>query len=126
MNINNMKNIVIIKNLPSNLVEEAIVVIKNKSRALKLDEKKLNRNKNIIFEEINESEFEKIKNIQKDNRKYVVKEAEMVVSDYLEKIDENKKFQEKIKIKRNYKRAKFTNFILGIISIVSIIICFFK
>ena len=30
MNPENMKNIIILKNLPSNLIDEAIVVVKNK------------------------------------------------------------------------------------------------
>lgn len=38
MNINNMKNIVIVKDLPSNLVEEAIIVIKDKNKIKNMEE----------------------------------------------------------------------------------------
>ena len=31
MDIHNMKNMVVLKNLPSNIIEEAFVVLKNKS-----------------------------------------------------------------------------------------------
>ena len=32
MNINNMKNIVVLNNLPSNIVEEALVILKDNSK----------------------------------------------------------------------------------------------
>ena len=104
MNLNNMKNIVIIKNLPSNLVEEAIVVIKDKNRSQNIDKivkNQGNLDDDIQYELVKEEEINKIKNIQKESRKYIVKEAEMVVNDYLDKINENKRYNEKIKLKKS-------------------------
>ena len=47
MKMNNMKNIVILKNLPSNIIEEAIVVVKNKKQILD-DVDINNKNKNEV------------------------------------------------------------------------------
>ena len=125
-----MKNIVIIKNLPSNLIEEAIVVIKDKSNVKSIDElikkEEKQENKNIVHGYMNEDDFNKIKRIQMENRKYVVKEAEMVVSDYLDKIDENKKHKEKMKMKKTYQKMKYANLCLAITSIISTMICILK
>ena len=76
MEINNNKNMVVLKNLPSNIVEEAYVVLKSKKKAKKL-QKIENNNKESV------GEFS-----GKGN--YVVKEAELLVSNYLEKINNNK------------------------------------
>ena len=125
-----MKNIVIIKNLPSNLIEEAIVVIKDKSNVKSIDElikkEEKQKNKNIVHGYMNEDDFNKIKSIQMENRKYVVKEAEMVVNDYLDKIDENKKHKEKMKMKKTYQKMKYANLCLAITSIISTMICILK
>ena len=68
-----------------------------------------------------EEDLKKLEDIKKEERKYVIKEAEIVVSNYLSKID-NKMPEKKIKrLEKSYKRAKKISIILGIISIVSII-----
>lgn len=123
IDLNNMKNIIIVKDLPSNLIDEAIIVVKNKIKNIdKLIENKQNYEHCFIKEE----DFNKIRNIQRENRKYIVKEAEMVVSDYLDKIDENKKYKEKVKLKKTYKKLKYTNLCLMLTSIISTMICIIK
>ena len=106
MNENKMKNMVILKNLPSNIVEEAYVVLKS--------------NKNY-------------KNLQKQDNindrissDYVVKEAEMVISNYLSNIEEKKIFKnsEIEKIKKKYKKLRKTSMILIGIIVLNIIINF--
>lgn len=106
MNENKMKNMVILKNLPSNIVEEAYVVLKS--------------NKNY-------------KNLQKQDNindrissDYVVKEAEMVISNYLSNIEEKKIFKnsEIEKIKKKYKKLRNTSMILIGIIVLNIIINF--
>ena len=68
-----------------------------------------------------EEDLKKLEDTKKEDRKYVIKEAEIVVSNYLSKID-NKMPEKKIKrLEKSYKRAKKISIILGIISIVSII-----
>lgn len=123
IDLNNMKNIIIVKDLPSNLIDEAIIVVKDKIKNIdKLIENKQNYEHCFIKEE----DFNKIRNIQRENRKYIVKEAEMVVSDYLDKIDENKKYKEKVKLKKTYKKLKYTNLCLMLTSIISTMICIIK
>lgn len=130
MNLNNMKNIVIVKDLPSNLVEEAIIVVKDRSKIKNVEElapkKEKNGENSYEYCFMKEEDFNKIKNIQRENRKYIVKEAEMVVSDYLDKIDENKKSKEKIKFKKTYKKLKYANLCLTLTSIISTMICILK
>ena len=127
MKLDDMKNIVIIKNLPSNLIEEAIVVIKDKSKAKNIEKfvekKEKTKNKTIVQGFMKEEDFKRIKNIQTENRKYIIKEAEMVVNDYLERINENKKYYEKIKLTKTYKKMKYANFFLMCTSIISTLIC---
>lgn len=109
MDINSMKNIIVLKNLPSNMVEEAFVILKSNARIHKpkLADKKYNGKKDE-------------KPITND---YVIKEAEMIVTDYISKLEKreyeissgNKRLSEK------YKRMKALNIFLAIFSILSII-----
>lgn len=133
MDTNNMKNIVILKNLPSNLVEEAIIVVKDKKEAIDVDflkekevSKEKNKKKNVIQGYMKEEDFKKIERIQKDNRVYVVKEAEMIVNDYLTKIEDNKNFKAKEKMEKMYHKLKYINFVLLAVSVLSTLICIIK
>lgn len=125
IDLNNMKNIIIVKDLPSNLIDEAIIVVKDKNKIKNID-KLIENKQNYEHCFIKEEDFNKIRNIQRENRKYIVKEAEMVVSDYLDKIDENKKYKEKVKLKKTYKKLKYTNLCLMLTSIISTMICIIK
>ena len=94
MKNSNLKNIVVLKNLPSNIVEEAFVILKSNKEARKLE--KIEKNKKV-----------QTSNIPKENKDYVLKEAEMIIANYLMKI-ENKKDNEskKTKINQKYNRLK--------------------
>lgn len=95
-----MKNMIVLRDLPSNIVEEAWVVIKPEAR---------------------KKEKELIKKMKKSNLKtktengYVVKEAETVIYDYLKNINnyEDKKKYNDI-IKKYNKLKKFSIVLLGI------------
>lgn len=68
-----------------------------------------------------EEDLKKLEDTKKEERKYVIKEAEIVVTNYLSKID-NKMPEKRIKrLEKSYKRAKKMSIILGIISVISII-----
>ena len=100
MENNSLKNIVVLKNLPSNIVEEAIVVLKeNKTKTQ------------------TKSKAQEVKPKQKE---YILKEAEMVVTNYLSNM-ENKKCKNNKKIERNYKRLKIISICL-IIAFVGLLI----
>lgn len=104
MEDNRMKNIVILKNLPSNLVEEAIVVLK--------------QNK-IKLPEYVENKFDKT-DTKTNPKEYILKEAEMVISNYLSNIENNKigKKKKSKEIEKKYHRLKFVTLGLFITIIV--------
>ena len=106
MNESKMKNMVVLKNLPSNIVEEAYVVLKP--------------NKNYKNLQKQENTDERL------SADYVVKEAEMVISNYLSKIEDKKviKNLEVEKIKKKYKKLKNASAILVGILVLNIIINF--
>lgn len=130
-----MKNVIILKNLPSNLIDEAIVVVKDKkkikdinySEFIKDGGEKFSSSANrqtanrVIQGYMKEEDLKKLEDTKKEERKYVIKEAEIVVTNYLSKID-NKMPEKKIKrLEKSYKRAKKMSVLLGIISVISII-----
>lgn len=108
MNESKMKNMVVLKNLPSNIVEEAYVVLKT--------------NKNF------KHNLQKQENVdERLSADYVVKEAEMVISNYLSNIEDKKTIKnskEVEKIKKKYKKLKNTSMILAGILVLNIIINF--
>ena len=111
METSKMKNMVVLKNLPSNLVEEAIVILKSNKKAKKLEkiDKKNNNKKSVETRK------------EKD---YILKEAEMLISSYISKIEDNDK-QKQYKLNKNYiklkKYAIFSSMII-IIETIAILI----
>lgn len=105
-----MKNMIVLRNLPSNMVEEAFVVFK--------DNVKIHRKEKV----------EKNKFIEKEDRQkskeYMIKEAEMIVQDYISRVEQsqyevgssNKKLREK------YKRLKALTIFLGMFSGLSLLL----
>ncbi len=109
MDIQNMKNMVVLKNLPSNLIEEAFVVLKDN---VKVHKEELAGNK---------KEDSKINNVK--SKDYVIKEAEMIVSEYISKI-ERKEFRgtkERAKLEEKCKRLKYSTIFLAMLSGMSLI-----
>lgn len=109
-----LKNMVILKNLPSNLVEEAIIVLKSNKNARKL----------VKIEDKNRKDNVAKKSIEKD---YVLKEAEMLVSEYLSKIENhNKQLKNRQISNKKYKRMKkyayFASLIIFLETIMLILI----
>jgi hypothetical protein len=110
MESSHMKNMVVLKNLPSNMVEEAIIIFKETQR---VKEKEF----------IDKSNKRNFGEIQLKSKEYILKEAEMLVSDYINKI-ENKKYIEKSEksIKQKYRKLKRYSIISTFILIISLII----
>lgn len=97
----NVRNIVRLKDVPSNIIEEAIIIFKENKKA-----------KNFEFS----NKFNKNSEEKEDDRAYVVKEAELIISDYLRQSEEidtssNKKVN----------KWKWVSACLGILLFVSII-----
>lgn len=127
MNSENIKSIIILKGLPSNFIDEAIFVVKNKKEAKNLNYQDLLSNKNKVIQGyMNEEDLKKIEKINKEGRNYIVKEAEFVVNGYINKLDKSLEEKKVKNIERKYKRTKILNFILGTTIVVSLIfaICF--
>ena len=85
----NNKNMVILRNLPSNLIQEAYVVLKSRNQARKLQK------------------IENARTKQQINKKdeYIVKEAEMLVEEYVNKIqNQDKKVIVNSKNKKRHKK----------------------
>ena len=112
MESSKLKNMVMLKNLPSNIVEEAIIIFKEPQN---VKEKEL----------IEKGNKNNISDIQTKSKQYILNEAEMLVSNYISKI-ENKKINEKEEnsIKVKYKKLKKYTIILAVILILSLIINF--
>ena len=110
MESSDMKNMVVLKNLPSNMVEEAIIIFKETQ---KVKQKELiDKGKNL-----NEKE------IQPKSKEYILREAEMLVTDYINKIENKKRFNNKDIISK-YSKLKKYNICLTVLLILSIIINF--
>lgn len=107
MDIGQMKNIVVLKNLPSNIVDEAIMVLKPNKKV-----------KNIQY--IKRSE-EKEK-VQKPESGYIVKEAEMLISNYLKEIEESRNLKKTNNWEKKYNIQKYISFGLAFIALVEFII----
>ena len=111
MDISQMKNIVVLKDLPSNIVDEAIVILKNNSNIKKKEYTKINKSK------------------ENENGTYdtVIKEAEYIVQDYIKNIEKNNETKRNInKINIKYKRLQIYSILFGIAAIICMIISIFK
>ncbi|MDR0978426.1 MAG: hypothetical protein LBL91_00520 [Lachnospiraceae bacterium] len=100
---NKMKNIVVLKNLPSNIVDEAIVILKCSQKQMQYIEKK-------------QSEAEVKLNEKHNNKEYILKEAELVVNNYISNLEEQKKSKIKAnnaKLERKYNRLKLASITIG-------------
>ena len=78
MEASKLKNMVVLKNLPSNIIDEAIIVLKGNQKVKKLQ--KIEQSKKAQGSE----------SVKKD-KEYILKEAEMLVNNYISKIENNDK-----------------------------------
>ena len=111
MESNIMKNIVILKNLPSNLVEEAFVVLKENEK-IQIEDL---TNKESIARDINKNTNEK------ESKEYIVKEAELLVENYLKDIEKRKNEKSKDIWKLKYEKLKILNIFLVFLFAIVII-----
>lgn len=88
-----LKNMVVLRNLPSNLIDEAIIVLKSNKKIRKLE--KVEKNRRSFIEK------------DKKDKEYIIKEAEIIVNEYMKKI-ENKEKKEIFnkEAKQKYKNLK--------------------
>ena len=109
MNSNQMKNIIVLKNLPSNLIDEAFIILKNNKKIKSL-------------ERIEKKPSNQMEKSQKGE--YIVKEAEMVISSYMSKIENEKQIKSYSmkKIENKYKKMRGIAIILSLVVFINLII----
>ena len=104
-----MKNMIVLKDLPSNLIEEAFVVLKENKRIHKYQtiEKRENKNGD-----------KQVKN----NKEYIIKEAEMLLQSYTEELErKTPKWKNNMKkLERKYKNSIKLNFFLLFTTVLGI------
>lgn len=102
-----MKNMVVLRNLPSNLVEEAIVVFKTMKDAKE-------------FQYIDKTENTKNDAKKKNTKDYMVKEAESVISNYIKNNEKKKIGANNSNIKKKYKRLKLYSIVVSIAFVIAL------
>ncbi len=112
MDINNMKNVVVLKDLPSNIVEEAIILLKQNQKIKKHE-----------YADIKNNSKEKEKNDSKD---YIIKEAQMLIADYISRIEQKEKIStaDIVKLKNKCKILKISNIFFAVSLLISLVIYF--
>ena len=105
--MSDMKNMIVLKNLPSNLVEEAIIILKENNKIHKY-----------------QTVASKKKNMEEEDKTgYIVKDAEMVIKSYLDRIENNSPKKERSikKLEKKYKNSIRLNLFLFLTTVVGII-----
>lgn len=92
----NMRNIIRLKDVPSNIIEEAIIIFKENKKAKKLEYS---------------NKFNNVTGDKSESKQYIIKEAELIISDYLNE-SEN---VEDILIKKNKHLKIFSACLLGLL-----------
>ena len=115
MEASKLKNMIILKNVPSNLVEEAIVILKSSAKMKNLQKIENNKKNNK-------------ENIEKRGSDYVLKEAEMIVSRYISQLkkQKNKKEIDKKQVSKKYRRLKNYAYLSSFIIFLQALILFTK
>lgn len=108
METSKMKNMVVLKNLPSNMIEDAIVIFKENSKI---------KAKDVI------NKSNQLSQVQGKSKDIIFKEAEMLVNDYVKRVESSKNrkiFDKKI----NDKFLKKYSVVITILFIISLTINF--
>lgn len=93
MQLSKMKNIIVLRGMSSNVVDEAIVVLKPN---VKLKQSEYNTKGKGNFE-------------QKDKKMIVTKEAENTINTYVKRLQKETKMRENDRLKRKYKFLQICN-----------------
>lgn len=111
MEENNLKNIIVLKDLPSNLIEEAIVILKENANIKNIKKKK---------ETIKVTTRGKV-----NSKEYIIKEAESVVASYIANLEKPKQMElTNNKIKKKYENLKKLTAFFAVVAILGIIVNF--
>ncbi len=114
-----MKNMIVLKNLPSNLIDEAIVILKENKTVKKYQYAENDRKQNV------DNGKEKVTKTE-NNEDYIVKEAENVISHYITNLEmKSPKWKNDMKkLEKRYKQSIKLNFVLGFVAVIGILFSF--
>ena len=101
-----MKKVVVLKNLPSNLIEEAFVVVKSRKVAKSL--------------ECIDGKNKKFENDCKDDG-YIVREAESVLASFVSLVEKKESKKIDVPLKKRYNVLKFYSILVTIVFVASIV-----
>ena len=103
MDAGKFKNMVVLKDLPSNLIDEAIIILKPNKTIKHMDYIK---NKEKTSDSASQYRY--------NSKDYIINEANMVISDYISSLEKQKdiKYKNIKKIENKYKRLKTCTFVL--------------
>lgn len=123
MNSSNMKNIVVLDNLPSNMIEQAIVILKENKTIKKYQYSEKAKKTNVQNVEKQNQNSKKNANKSKD---YILKEAEIIISNYITELEKKSpKWKKDMKtLERRYQRSIKLNLILAFATMISFCIAF--
>lgn len=105
-----MKNMVILKNIPSNIVDEAIVILKPNAKV-----------KSIDVSETNKVKRNNSGNTNKENNQYIINEAELVIANFVSKMENNRKIEVQNMILKKYKLLKYISWALVFSLIITVL-----
>ena len=111
MDISNLKNIIILKNLPSNIIDEAIVVLKQNVSSKTYNKVKDGQGKTVE---------------KKKNNDYVVNEAQMHIAEYISNMSRKNISNQNKELERKYLRLKRITKLLAVLSALGIIVNLIK
>ena len=116
MIINDEQNIVVLKNVPSNIVEQAIIVLKPH---LKL--RKMNSQFDTSYN-INSKSLQAEKN---QNANYAINEAKIIVSEYIKNLEKDTNNKKEKSIQKKYKKILILTYISTILFLATLILKLF-
>jgi len=110
MSIGKMKNMIVLRDLPSNIIDEAIVILKPNVKI-----------KNMNIADTARSKPSNVRS-KTENRDYIINEVQMVVSNYIKTLEKKAEMQPKRinKVTGKHKTLKTAGIILGILLLISI------
>ena len=103
MENNKIKNTIVLRGMASNVVDEAIVILKPHIKIKKTQ----------VVNNIRE---------KSNSKELILKEAEHIVSEYVNKISVKEIENEKLKLERKVKKLKIISFMFFIILIITIFV----
>jgi len=111
MDTSNMKNIVVLKDLPSNIVDEAIVILKASVNLKNIDKKKEN--------------VKVVARGKNDSKDYIIREAESVVANYISSLEKPKQLEiTNKKLQKKYERIKKLTAFFAVMAVLGIVVNF--